>query len=101
MEQVVQQNASLVEEATAATESMKEQAATLLQSVSRFKLDLSEATGYASVHPRDARPATQAPPQRAARSLAERPSQLRSSKVTALRAPQAQPQGAGADWEEF
>jgi len=35
---VVQQNASLVEEATAATESMKEQAASLLQLVSRFKL---------------------------------------------------------------
>ena len=38
MEQVVQQNASLVEEATAATESMKEQARALLQTVSRFKL---------------------------------------------------------------
>ncbi|MBA3593631.1 MAG: hypothetical protein H0W47_07490 [Polaromonas sp.] len=39
MEQVVQQNASLVEEATAATEAMKEQAGALLQAVSRFKLD--------------------------------------------------------------
>jgi ABC-type transporter Mla subunit MlaD len=38
MDQVVQQNASLVEEATAATESMKGQAASLLQMVSRFKL---------------------------------------------------------------
>jgi methyl-accepting chemotaxis protein len=38
MDQVVQQNASLVEEATAATESMKEQAASLLQTVARFKL---------------------------------------------------------------
>jgi methyl-accepting chemotaxis protein len=38
MDQVVQQNASLVEEATAATESMKEQAGSLLQLVSRFKL---------------------------------------------------------------
>ncbi|MGV3573485.1 MAG: methyl-accepting chemotaxis protein [Ramlibacter sp.] len=39
MEQVVQQNASLVEEASAAAESMKGQAAELLQSVARFKLD--------------------------------------------------------------
>jgi methyl-accepting chemotaxis protein len=39
MDQVVQQNASLVEEATAATESMREQAASLLQTVSRFKLE--------------------------------------------------------------
>jgi hypothetical protein len=38
MEQVVQQNASLVEEASAATESMKEQASTLLQAVSRFNV---------------------------------------------------------------
>jgi len=38
MDQVVQQNASLVEEATGATESMKEQADWLLQLVSRFKL---------------------------------------------------------------
>ena len=38
MDQVVQQNASLVEEATAATESMKEEANWLRQVVSRFKL---------------------------------------------------------------
>jgi methyl-accepting chemotaxis protein len=39
MDTVVQQNASLVEEAAAATESMKDQAGTLLGIVSRFKLD--------------------------------------------------------------
>jgi methyl-accepting chemotaxis protein len=38
MDRVVQQNASLVEEATAATESMKDQATSLLQTVARFKL---------------------------------------------------------------
>jgi methyl-accepting chemotaxis protein len=38
MDHVVQQNASLVEEASAATESMREQAAALLHSVSRFRL---------------------------------------------------------------
>ena len=38
MEQVVQQNASLVEQASAATESMKDQAAALLHTVSRFRL---------------------------------------------------------------
>ena len=38
MEQVVQQNASLVEEATAATESLKEESGRLLSAVSRFKL---------------------------------------------------------------
>jgi methyl-accepting chemotaxis protein len=39
MEQVVQQNASLAEEASAATESMKLQSAALLQAVARFKLE--------------------------------------------------------------
>lgn len=43
MDQVVQQNASLVEEATAATESMKQQALTLLNSVSQF--DIGRKTG--------------------------------------------------------
>jgi methyl-accepting chemotaxis protein len=39
MDQVVQQNASLVEEASAATEAMKDQSATLLQMVARFRLE--------------------------------------------------------------
>ena len=43
MDRVVQQNASLVEEAAAATESMKEQAASLLRSVSRFRLGAAAA----------------------------------------------------------
>jgi methyl-accepting chemotaxis protein len=38
MDQVLQQNAALVEEASAATESMKDQALGLLKTVSRFKL---------------------------------------------------------------
>jgi ABC-type transporter Mla subunit MlaD len=38
MEQVMQQNASLTEEATAATESLKAQADALLEMVARFKL---------------------------------------------------------------
>jgi methyl-accepting chemotaxis protein len=42
MDTVVQQNASLVEEAAAATESMKEQAGTLLELVSRFRLEDAE-----------------------------------------------------------
>ena len=44
MDQVVQQNASLVEEATAATESMKEQAAALLQTVAQFRLEQDAAS---------------------------------------------------------
>ena len=57
MDQVVQQNASLVEEATAATESMKEQAASLLQTVSRFNLGAGD-TAFATL--RQAAPAAPA-----------------------------------------
>jgi hypothetical protein len=39
----VQQNASLVEEATAATESMKGQADSLLQTVARFRLHVGSS----------------------------------------------------------
>ncbi len=63
MDQVVQQNASLVEEATAATESMKEQAGSLLQMVSRFKLggEQGEFTPLQAQAPRPA-PARMAAP---------------------------------------
>jgi methyl-accepting chemotaxis protein len=47
---VTQQNAALVEEAAAAAESLQEQAATLAQAVSVFKLDRGSQTA--------ARPAT-------------------------------------------
>ena len=55
MDQVVQQNASLVEEAAAATESMKAQAATLLQTIARFRIEAG-----------DAQPASAQPPVHAA-----------------------------------
>jgi methyl-accepting chemotaxis protein len=50
MDHVVQQNASLVEEATAATHSMKEQASALLSKVSRFTLgkEQAQATEHAA-----------------------------------------------------
>jgi methyl-accepting chemotaxis protein len=44
MDQVTQQNASLVEEAAAASEAMQEQAGKLAQVVSVFKLDGRQAT---------------------------------------------------------
>jgi methyl-accepting chemotaxis protein len=64
MEHVVQQNASLVEEATAATESMKGQADSLLHMVARFELGGGDAPA--------AETATMAPPARAARPLPAR-----------------------------
>jgi methyl-accepting chemotaxis protein len=55
MDQVVQQNASLAEEATAATEAMKDQAAVLLRTVARFELGQQAAATAAPAFP--ARPA--------------------------------------------
>ena len=85
MDQVVQQNASLVEEATAATESMKEQAGALLQTVSRFTLGSGQAT-QATEHaaaPRKPMPAVDTPrtdpgPQAAHRARCPPPSPRRS-----------------------
>jgi methyl-accepting chemotaxis protein len=56
MEQVVQQNASLVEEASAATESMKDQAAALLNAVSSFHLGERSATAVPQAMVRSAPP---------------------------------------------
>lgn len=49
MDHVTQQNAALVEEATAATESMQNQAGNLVQIVSVFKLDAARALVSAPV----------------------------------------------------
>ena len=100
MEQVVQQNASLVEEATAATESMKDQAGSLLQTVSRFKLGGEEGSGYANARAAEPRPSTHGPAARKPRNWAERPAPLRGATVTALGAPQAASTGTG-EWQEF
>ncbi|GAB3764523.1 methyl-accepting chemotaxis protein [Ramlibacter monticola] len=63
MDSVVQQNAALVEEGTAATESMKEQAAALLRAVSRFRIGEAAAAPVAMPvqMPAPAEPARPAP----------------------------------------
>jgi len=48
MDQVTQQNAALVEEAAAAAQSMQEQAASLVEAVSVFKLDPLQQAAPAS-----------------------------------------------------
>ena len=98
MEQVVQQNASLVEEATAATESMKDQARALLQSVSRFKLGDEARTGHAGA--RGGEPRSSSHGTAPLRPRAARPAPLRGATVTALGAPQASAAASG-EWQEF
>jgi methyl-accepting chemotaxis protein len=98
MEQVVQQNASLVEEATAATESMKEQAAALLQVVSRFKLD-NEA-GAAPITPLKPTPRPAAAP---AAPIQMRPNAALppAYAAAAIAGAPRKPRAATGEWEEF
>ena len=93
MDQVVQQNASLVEEATAATESMMEPAGALLQVVSRFKL--AEVATVAPLHP--ALPMIAAPAPIRVISGTRLPSPQRAVP----RAPAARRNGATPAWTEL
>jgi methyl-accepting chemotaxis protein len=99
MEQVVQQNASLVEESTAATESMKGQAGALLNMVSRFKLG-SEQSEPAALQPAEPRPA---PTRRAAPALGKVKDRAKraSTYATALAGPQLRPTTGNGEWKEF
>jgi hypothetical protein len=93
MDQVVQQNASLVEEATAATQSMDAQARALLEVVSRFRLS------HGGAAPGVLQP-VRVSPARAARPAAVQPASLRPTYAGVLR--DASPAtGAGGEWWEF
>ena len=97
MEQVVQQNASLVEEATAATESMKEQAGSLLQMVSRLKLGTDMAAAATQhVVPRQQSTAAPAPLPISVKPRVTVPSGF----AAALGAPAGKRNGNG-EWKEF
>jgi len=102
MDQVTQQNAALVEEAAAAAASMQDQAATLADVVSVFKLD--RAHGLAAVAPAARAAAVAAPAVRAAVPVAKAiAAQPIKREPVAQRAPaKREPVAAGAgDWEEF
>jgi|GEM_PF-382490 len=105
MDEVTQQNAALVEEAAAASESMDEQARSLTDMMSFFKIDEDGEISMAPVAPRAAskpvaaaRPATKAAAPASARPAA-RPAAA-AAKPATRRAP---PASAGGDeeWEEF
>ena len=127
MDKVTQQNATLVEESAAATESMKEQAARLAQLVSVFRLADKQARAAApsTAAPRIARPASgpatrpaatpaakpaartgdtlnraapPAPAARAARTTAARPARTAERRAPAASASKPSAEEA---WEEF
>ncbi|MBT2337262.1 MCP four helix bundle domain-containing protein [Variovorax paradoxus] len=96
MDQVTQQNAALVEEAAAAAQSMQEQAASLVQAVSVFRLEggaPAVRTRPLSTVPTETRPV-------AAAAKASHPALGRRSETAAP--PQLATAGtAGGDWTEF
>jgi methyl-accepting chemotaxis protein-1 (serine sensor receptor) len=101
MDTVTQQNAALVEEAAAASESMQEQAAALAEMVSIFKLDAAHSG------PAPAKPALRKPVVAAATSALKRPAlRLATARVAAAPAA-AKPRPAkpmadnSGEWEEF
>jgi methyl-accepting chemotaxis protein len=96
MDQVVQQNAALVEEATGAAESMKEQAGSLLDLVSRFKLGRE----YGLIDPLEAAAASAPSRVAPAPAKAKDRAKLAPTAATALGAPRLSASG-NAGWKEF
>jgi uncharacterized phage infection (PIP) family protein YhgE len=93
MDQVTQQNASLVEEAAAASEAMQEQAGTLAQAVSVFKLEDRQSAPTARTH---------AKVRAVAKPIARKPAKAEVA-ITAShpkRISHAAP-SAGGEWEQF
>ena len=86
MDQATQQNAALVEESAAASDSLKQQAEQLVQAVSVFRLTAPSSSGFhaAVQQPVSAKPALPSPPSMPARSK-------KSTTTLPVRAPSANP----------
>jgi len=96
MDQVTQQNAALVEEASAAAQSLQEQSGSLVQSVSIFKLD---ANAMATTRPGFTRIT---PIQQPTKPAPKRPAKALPTRKEPKVAPQLAMAGdAKGDWTEF
>jgi methyl-accepting chemotaxis protein len=91
MDEVTQQNAALVEEAAAAAESLEEQAQSLTQSVSVFRLNGGQQVALPSAQPA-ARAEHAALPDKSNRSTAQRSGQKPVAKLAA---------SLDDEWHEF
>ena len=94
LESVTQQNAALVEEAAAASESMSNQSTSLQQMVTRFKVgEVQQESNILSMKPPQSAQAAPAP--------ASRPAPARSRPAAVNSPRQSPPASDGDDWEEF
>ncbi len=96
MDQTTQQNAALVEEAAAASEQLREQAAKLSQTVAVFRLGgaYERAAPIPAVQPKQAAPAIAPPVRKTPAAPARAPAEPRRARHLASA-------GAGDEWEEF
>jgi methyl-accepting chemotaxis protein len=99
MDQVTQQNAALVEQAAAAAESMQDQAASLTQTVSVFKLDGGQFMVRHSPQTTSTTTVRQAKPAPAA-NRGEQKLRLAAQDARPAR-PALAANGNADDWEEF
>jgi methyl-accepting chemotaxis protein len=90
MDQTTQQNAALVEEAAAASESLREQAAKLSQTVAVFRLDAAQG-----------RTAPAALPKPVVAPLKKKPATASKTPAEPLRVKRLASAGSGDEWEEF
>ena len=103
MDQVTQQNASLVEEMDAAANSLKSQAQELVQTVAVFKVGAGHANSFTPRHVRPAPSAPVTPPVKRPTIAAIKKPAL-ASKPKTLAAPPGKAkatQAGGDDWETF
>ena len=102
LEKVTQQNAAMVEEATAAAGSLEEQASVLIQAVAGFKLNEQGPGTVRAVPAHSQADATRAMPDGA--KVRVLPKRAEKSALPAPRMPKKRAVGGGAaqqDWEEF
>ncbi len=100
MDQVTQQNAALVEESAAAAESLQQQAASLAQAVSVFRLDARPMAQAAPERIKIMTPPAAAPSIPMSPSTGRIPAPARAAVPSAGRAVQAK-LGSEDDWEAF
>ncbi|MBV2210113.1 MAG: HAMP domain-containing protein [Thermomonas sp.] len=102
MDETTQQNAALVEEATAAARSMEEQARQLVEAVAMFRLAGAARTAVAAPHPAAAPHTAKPVPAAVVKPIAAKPQVKRvSSAATPPIAKPASPAAEGDHWQEF
>jgi methyl-accepting chemotaxis protein len=100
LDQVTQQNAALVEESSAAADSLNQQAAKLVKAVSLFKISQGQAKSLAIPAPLPSKVQADAPIRKPAPKQAQRPAPKATVKFTPTGTALAMA-GAGDTWEQF